>query len=59
MKIIIAAFIVGFAAGVYGYRLYIIHMLGRFPFFYCDYCEFWIKREEMKELFPRKKSKRK
>ena len=56
MTILIATFLAGVAVGLFGYRFYIINILGRWPFTRCDYCEFWIQREQ---LFPGRKSKRK
>lgn len=50
----IAAFILGIAAGLWWYRFYVINITNRFPFKRCDYCEF---RMIEKELFPQKKKK--
>lgn len=56
MEKIVAIFLLGVAAGVFGYRFYILYTVNKIPFTHCDYCQFWIERER---LFPSKISKRK
>lgn len=40
----VGAFIVGFVTGLSLYRLYITHVIDRFPNTLCDYCEFKRKK---------------
>lgn len=40
MELIIAVFILGLSVGMWGYRTYVIHALGRIPTTKCDYCQF-------------------
>ena len=34
------AFLLGIAAGIAGYRVYIINLIHRYPYTACDYCKF-------------------
>ena len=52
----IALFILGIIIGMWIYKLFIINTLGKNPHTMCDYCKFFIKKNE---LFPRKKAQEK
>ena len=45
---IVGAFIAGIAFGFFLYRLFITHVIDRFPNTPCDYCEFERKRSRHK-----------
>lgn len=46
------AFLLGIAAGIAGYRVYIINLIHRYPHTACDYCKF---THEQKKLWLFKK----